>query len=93
MNDDRVWVPVEVIWDDDLRGDNPWRGDPRGRGVRSADRSRAGSLSGWSQGWLDDEEELPEEEWDIAKHFQQDGAGLSKRKRKKLRAQDRDAER
>ena len=44
---------------------------------------------GWSQGWQDDDDPL-EEEWGDPKHFRQDGAGLSRRKRKNLRAHERD---
>ena len=98
MDDKREWVPVEVIWDEDLWQEDPWRGDPRGREARAAVQPRRGPAFGWPQGWSDDDEdlldeELAEESWDSAKHSRQDGAGLSRRKRKKLRAQDRDQRR
>jgi hypothetical protein len=98
MNDERVWVPVEVVWDEDLWEEDPWRGDPRGRGRQPVALHRPRLEYGWSQGWRAEEENLPddntfEEEWEASKRFRQDGAGLSRRKRKKLRAQDRDRER
>jgi hypothetical protein len=89
MNDNREWVPVEVIWDEALWAEEPWRGDPHGRVARAVTPPRTGSAYGWPQEWLDDEEDMPEEEWGPAKHLRQDAAGLSKRKRKKLRGQDR----
>ena len=89
MSDNREWVPVEVIWDEDLWEEDPWRGDPRGRVARAVGQPRIGLPAGRSPGWPDDDEEVPDEDWDLAKHFRQDGAGLSRRKRKKFRARDR----
>ena len=89
MDDKRVWVPVEVIWDEDLWQEDPWRGDPRRQASRPPGMRQVRPDYGWSQGWQDDDDPL-EEEWGDSKHFRQDGAGLSRRKRKKLRAHERD---
>lgn len=93
MDDKRVWVPVEVIWDEDLWKEDPWRGDRRERGSRPTEMRRPRPEYDWSQGWQPEVEEIVEEEWGDPRQFRQDGAGLSKRKRKKLRSRERDERR
>lgn len=88
MKDERVWVPVEVIWDEDLWRDDPWRGDRRGRPVESAARHRAQPEYDWSQGWQPERDAVPDDNWGREKPTRHDGGGLSKRKRKKLRGRD-----